>query len=696
MHWYNLIIRRCLLLLCFLALLWISVPAAAQEDDRAWSSLLEQWAEQNESETVPDDVVEQLQEFLENPININDTLSDELSLLPFLTDFQRTVIRAYITQNGPMASPNELFLLNGFDSVTLQLLLPFVCTEPVDATKHLTLRQMLHDGRSNLRIGSKTVRPLSRAYNEDIYEGSPFRLYFRYKFSYGNRLSLQLSGDKDAGESFHNQSPIPGFDYYGYHLMFNDFGIVRRAIVGKYQLQFGQGATLWSGYAPWMTGSMPLWRYGQGIRPASAFCEYGYLRGAATTLRIIPSLELTLFYSHVRRDATESSYGDDSILCFQSIYNSGYHRTENEISKEDRLTEQLFGGHLQYREGNLSLGATAFHTQLANPLIPVSYPYNIYAFSGQRLSNGGVDFTYRIRRLLLFGEAAVSADDSSTAVRRTSGLCPMAAVAGMQLHLNANNNISVAYRYGSPTYHNLHSNTIGQSSSTQNEEGVAFYFSTRLPFYILLQGSADFFRYPWMRYRVYSPSSGVEYRLLLSKELMRFTTLSCQYRYKASQRNSDGQLYSIEDIRRQQLQLSLDYDHNSWRLLSRAVFSLFDCDDHSSQHGLLLFQEATYRATRLSRPFSLGVRLALFNVSGYDARIYTYESDLMYEFAVPMLTGRGVRGYFIYRHELGPRLSVAFKYAVSYYPDSESIGSGYDLIASDRRHDIKVQMRYRF
>ena len=652
--------------------------------------MIEQWAEQNDSETIPDEIIEDLATFIDNPINLNDTASDLLAALPFVTDLQRNIIKAYIAQNGEMVTMAELHFLNGFDSLQIRLLSLFTTVEHVKREEKFTLREMLQNGHSNLRLGFKTIYPRSRGYEEEKYLGSPFRYYFRYKFQYSNRITFQLSADKDAGEP-------KNFDYYGYHLMLNDFGIVKRAIVGKYQLQFGQGLTLWSGFAPWGGLEMPLRRYGQGIRPASAFCEYGYLRGAATTLTLIPNhLEATLFYSYVKRDATISSSdsNDYGQTIFSSIYNSGYHRTETEIAKKRVLGEQLAGGHLQYRTTSLTVGATAFGTFFNNEIQPESYVYNVYAFRGKRLFNAGIDASWRYHRTLLFAEAAIGSARGDAS--NLSTIPPLAALVGLQTNFNSDNSFSAVYRYGSPTYHNFFANTVGQSSSPQNETGVIFTFNALLPLAIRLSASADYFRYPWMRYRMYAPSYGTDYRVRLQKSINTYTLLTLQYQYNTSFRNSDQQLYAVEPITRQRLSFHIDYIREGWHLQSRVILTSFHCLDHSPEHGFLMLQDIGRTFTLFGNEMTLSARASIFDISAYDARIYTYESDMMYEFSAPMMMNRGIRCYVVLRHDITKDLSLAFKYGISYYPEEESLGSGYDSTKGSSRHELKAQLRLRF
>jgi len=656
---------------------------------------MELWAEHNDSESIPDDLMEILRHYRDNPINLNDTLSESLYDLPFLSDFQIEILHAYIAQNGALASLSELYLLNGFDSVTLRLMTPFVTAGPPREI-NLSWKEMWQRGTHNLVSGTKTSLPRAEGFHDGSFAGDPFRFYYRYKFHYSDRITFQLSGDKDAGEQW--VSPVSPYllDYQSYYLMLNKFGRVSRAIIGKYQLQFGQGVTLWTGFAPWMSGSMPYRRYGQGIRPASAFCEYGYLRGAATSLQLNKTTSLTIFYSFVRRDATSPSTDTLELTeqQYQSLYESGYHRTELELEKKARLGEHLYGTHLQYRRTNLTLGATAYGLHFQKPLDPRELAYNYFAFSGRNSFNAGFDATWRYRRLLLFGETALSVNDNTENLYRISGWMPLAAVAGMQLHLTANHALSLALRYAAPTYQNLYSNTIGQSSNTQNESGICASLSSVLPFRIHLQASADLYRHPYLRYRVYSPSTGADLRFMLSKEVARNTILSFQYRKRYGERNSDGALYLVENTSRRQLQTSIDYKiSDTWQLRSRLMWTAFDCEIPQPQKGFLVLQDISYHASLVQHPWSVTGRMALFDISGYDARIFCYENDLMYESAAPMLTGRGLRCFLIWRQQLSPSLFCSLKYGISYYPERDSVGSSHNITQGSCVHELKFQLR---
>lgn len=717
-------------IMTFLLLLLGSLPEAFSQVDTVskspetveqsafWRSYLELWAEQNEQTAVSDDLIETLTSIQENPINLNDTGSTQILSLPFISPFQWDIIKAYILQNGPLLSLGELSLMNGFDATTLQLMQPFVTVRPIEENKALNLKDVLRYGHSNLLMGTKTVVEPAQGYLDSSYLGSPYRLYFRYYFKYGDRVCFQFSGDKDPGEEFFSGSQKQGFDSYGYYLLLNNMGRLQSAIIGKYQLQFGQGLTLWSGFAPWTTSKTSLYRYSQGIRHASAFCEYGYLQGLAATVQLTKHTTITPFYSLTRQDASVGASGTDTTESWfdqvQSIYASGYHRTQSEIDSKNRLREQLFGAHLQWSKENLTIGATAYQSLYNKEIIPVSRIYNANAYCGRSNFVAGLDASYRYRRVLVFGELSISEKHLMRSAF-SSTEAPLAGLVGLQFNINANNRFGASYRNYSPTYQNLHATAIGQNSDNSNEEGVIFCFQTLLPGHIEAYLYTDFFRCPWMKYRVYSPSQGAEYRVFLTKEFASNFVLSMQYGYKSSGRNAsvenidtgnlintyaplqDAHSYVVEQFSRHQLQGSLEYRPNTdWRFSTRIAHVWTQCEYHPSEQGFLLLQDVSYSPSLFPKPLTVTARYAAFDVTDYDARLYALEGDFMYEFATPVLLNQGSRCYLLVKCDITQDIAVALKYARTMYSNCETIGSGNDMTKGPIRQEIKLQVRLKW
>ena len=86
----------------------------------------------------------------------------------------------------------------------------------------------------------------------------------------------------------------------------------------------------------------------------------------------------------------------------------------------------------------------------------------------------------------------------------------------------------------------------------------------------------------------------------------------------------------------------------------------------------------------------------MFDTESYDSRIYTYEHDVLYAFSIPSWYGRGIRTYLNTRLDLGRHVDLWLKYALSWYPERETIGSGLNEIEGHRKSDLSFQLRVRF
>ena len=669
----------------------------------AWRNYVELLSEEGEDEAA-EELTELYETYRDNPANVNDTTA-MLRYFPFVNDLQRECLKAYVVLYGPLLSIEELYTINGFDSNTVELLRPLVMFRPMEQEQRLALKEMLAYGHSNLVTGVGGTVEQARGYRDSIYEGNNLRLMWRYYFKYKDRIHLQLSGDKDPGEPFFTGSQKLGFDFYGYSLTVNDIGryigtrqhpYLKRLVLGQYHAQFGQGLVLWSGFGPRAAWESGIGRHASGLRPSGAFTEYGYLRGMSATIALTDCWSLSLAYSYIDRDATSTRPVKEDTV--QSVYNSGYHRTATEIAKLHQLGEHLVGSHLEYRSSRLQIGLTGMATWLDKVIQPATYVYNDNAFRGDRNYNLGIDAAYRCRRLLLFGEAAVCANHAfdSTALN----ISP-AVVMGGEFVFNNNHRTSLLLRYYSPTYHNLHAIALGQSSTPQNEMGIGCHYQGRLPLGITATGIADFFYYPHMKYLIYAHSRWQEYRATLSRAstIVKGLTAHVRYRFKEKARNItpstmvDGH-YLLEQTYRHQVQGDIEYSTGDWRLVTRIGYAHYHGDATEANKGLLLYQDIQYHPQHI--PLAITARVAWFDVDDYEARLYTVESDFIYQYNSMAYQNEGYRCYLVARYDITPHWNIGIKYGITAYTDRDTFGSGYDLIDANHRQQWRVQIRLKW
>lgn len=586
-----------------IVLLAMAVPmlVAAQDD-----YTVEQWIDERGSDLDAAELSDLLLHYADNPVNLNDTAS--LSAVPFLSPFQIKALRNYILLHGQLLSVKELALVPGFDSLALERIAPLVSVAPYVGQRQPSLSEILRRGRHTVVAGLGGAMQPGAASGDDAGNGDNLRALLCYRFTYGHHVVLQLSADKDPVE------PWAKGNFYGYSLTLSDFGRLERLVVGRYNLQFGQGVALWSGFAPFgLLGASPV-RYGGGVRPASAFCEEGWQQGLAATLRLARPLSLSLFAS----------------------------RTGG---------EWMAGAHATLRQGNLVLGLTAAASLFDDSVRLRDYVYNQDYFCGDRSAVVALDALWQSGRTLLFGEAAVDVEGH------------WAGIGGARLAVGGGNSLGLTLRHYDPRYHNPHA-AAHALSATRNEQGLSLDAQLQLPFRLTALLSADVHRFPSLRSGSYAPSAGTWLRMQLGRSLGPRASFAIRFARRVQQRNvpgSDSVPYLAEETLRRQLQGQFRLTLGPWRFNTRAILSWFDAEQLGTQHGWLLSQEACYRRGR----WQAALQATWHDIGGYYARITLSESNLQYAFSIPSLQGRGLRASAVVRFDVNRWLNVSLKYTCS-------------------------------
>src|SRR5690606_21951833 len=127
---------------------------------------------------------------------------------------------------------------------------------------------------------------------------------------------------------------------------------------------------------------------------------------------------------------------------------------------------------------------------------------------------------------------------------------------------------------------------------------------------------------------------------------------------------------------------------------SRLEGSRYDKEQEENARGWLIYQDVAWRGLR--GKVQSNVRMAFFDTQGYNARIYAYESNVLYASGFPMYYDKGIRAYWNVRWRLLRKMDLWARYAITKYADKEEIGSGLDRIDGDKRSDITIQLRWQW
>ncbi len=662
---------------------------------------IEQLSGNTDTELDYSEIVDELLQYIKNPININTASQRELQQLQ-LNDLQINNLSSYIQKYGELTSPFELNMIEGFDSTLVTSLTPFITFELKPYGVDLTLNNLLKYGKNTLIMRYQQIPEEQKGYMpiddssylakpNSRYLGGPEKLYLRYGYSFYNKLRFGVTMEKDAGETFLPKADTmkKGFDFYSFHFFYAGKKFLKYLALGDYHVQFGQGLTMYSSMAFGKSpNAITNRRIAQPLKPNTGANENLFMRGAAATITPLKNTDLTFFYSSKKVDAnvqaTDSLSAEDFYI--SSLQESGYHRTPNELAGKNSVQQTVYGGNIQTRVKMFRLGATAVHTELGKELLRSNSLYNKFDFRGKSLTNYGFDYAVILKSLTLFGEVSGS-DNGGKALLAGATATPDPRLA-----------LSLIYRNYSKDYQNLFSNAFAEGSRNSNEKGLYIGILVQLQKKVSLSAYADHFWFPWLRYRVDAPSHGKEYLAQLTYSPSRVTEIQFRYRMQQKQLNpsgADGYTDYPEPETRQNFRVNLSFRPNEIiTLKSRIEATTWETPGFDKRKGFLVYQDIAYNHPE--KPWQLSSRFALFDTDTYNERLYAYESDVLYAFSIPSYYYKGSRFYVMGKYSFGRRMDVWLRYAITHYANKQVIGSGLDEIQGNRKSEIKVQVRFRF
>ena len=666
---------------------------------------IERLAEDGEEDTDYEELLENYIFFSENPINLNSDDIVQLLELRLINVFQYEELKNYRRFYGDFLFLGELEMVEGFDAQTLDIIAPIVYIGKDNSRDKVTLSKMARFGKHQVLGRYEQILERQQGYEpisdsallarpSSHFLGGPQRYQLKYTYNYRNKIRAGFVLEKDPGEMFFTDRVSDtirallgnkyhrGFDFVGFHLYAKDLGIVKAAVLGDYQLSFGQGLTMWSGmsFGKAVAGSSVM-KQGRGISPKSSASEYAFMRGAAVTLGK-GAFSGTLFYSNRRIDANISLADTlDEAELVSSLQETGYHRTISELQDRNAIRQQVMGGHLAFGIPHLELGYTLHHTWLSAELQLKPSNYNQYYFQGKQITNQGLDFKYANGNFAFFGEGSMSFNKA------------FAGLVGMTIKPAGYLNFTLLYRNYGKAYQNLFSNAFGEGSRNQGQRGVYLGVEVAPAPYWNLQVYADQFQFTWLTSQVNAPSWGHDYYLRISHSFNKRTNAYLQLRSKTKMKNStDAMAFGHYPIfyTKNSVRFNINYGlRNGIAFSNKAEYAHYRNDDGSNSQGFFLCQDIAYKPE--NKPYSLTFRYALFDTDDYDARVYAYENDVLHSFSVPAFYGKGMRVYLLGKMKILNALTLYARIGSTIYSDRDEISSGLTLIKSNHKTDLKVE-----
>lgn len=310
----------------------------------------------------------------------------------------------------------------------------------------------------------------------------------------------------------------------------------------------------------------------------------------------------------------------------------------------------------------------------------------MYELTGTQFGNYSIDYGYTFKNMHFFGEAAF--DESLN----------KAFVNGLLINMEANISMTFLYRNISKAYQSLYSNAFTESSLPNNESG--FYSGISIaPFdYLKIDAYADFYHFPWLKYRVNAPSSGNDYIVQVTYKPNKQVEIYSRFKTEKKAINYNPFEVPLDHVMpkvKQGLRTQFSFKINSrFTLRSRVELSWFDKKGNDPQNGFLMFTDVLYKP--LLKKLSGNIRFQYFETDGYDSRLYAYENDVLYGYSIPVFFDKGYRYYLNIKYDIRKNFSVWGRIAQTIYPDKRGIGSGLDIIRGNRKSGLTLQLMWSF
>jgi len=254
--------------------------------------------------------------------------------------------------------------------------------------------------------------------------------------------------------------------------------------------------------------------------------------------------------------------------------------------------------------------------------------------------------------------------------------------------------LSVLHRHYEKNYQSNYGNAFAESSKANNESGLYFGIEVYPIKHWKISAYYDTYKFPWLSNSADAPSEGVDYFAQADFNPIRSVSMYFRVKYEEKQVNQSTEEGLKELVQEESFKIRYHLSYNLSKQLSlksRIETSRYQKAENNSEYGYLVYQDIFYSLIRI--PLSINLRYAVFDTDTYNARIYAYESDLLYAFSIPAYYSQGTRFYFNLKYSITKNIDLWVRYSQSYYSNLNVISSGLSEIQGNTKSEIKAQIR---
>lgn len=610
------------------------------------------------SEQEVSQIIEDIEYYKSNKINLYKVSSYKLSKLPYFSQKDAQVVIDHITKAGNIDNIEEEIELS-----TLQLYILQQCTyyeeeAPSKKTKNTYYFRNLSDF------------PLQR--NHGIKSGK----YLGSNFATANKAIASISGykvgfnlDKDLGER-------EVYDFHSFYVE-KEFG-QHNLIVGNFKQVNSLGLLYGANMSrpKFITISSIDEEIESTIRADLSNYNSRTFRGLAYhskyKLSDNNSITSAFLYSYQNRDATVNDTG-----AFSNIYGSNLFRTENELSKRDAIVEHLFGATSAFQSEAFKLQYSALvmnynrHFTKENWDIPANKWTYIHSLSLQ----------FNLSNLESVNEFALYK------------LYP--AVQSNWIYTIDKHKLKLSLRYYSPDYFSPFAANNYQSTTVNNEWGVSLaYISDKRERYHYSLAMDYFARDKRVRItNSINSGLGVEFRNTLKVNDANSLFLGIQYLNNMVLK-SEAKEKVLRNLQRAKARGYYKYQiSNSLNCLLRTeVNNVFSSGYDANRLGYMLAGEAEYNQKAVA---NLSLALAYYETYDFASAVYFYNSFYNYSSNIKALYNNGIFAKVEMQYTIFQYFKASLQYWINHKFNVSELSSGNGKINANYEHYLRFALEFK-
>lgn len=279
---------------------------------------------------------------------------------------------------------------------------------------------------------------------------------------------------------------------------------------------------------------------------------------------------------------------------------------------------------------------------------------NIYSDSSQAVI--GVNARYNLGKLDIWGEIATSQGNK----------WGFGGITGIRYTPLSDLNLLAIYRYYSADYHNMYANTLCSHTRINNEHGG----------YI-----------------------GMEYNRLTNWQLSAFgdvwkdgfeTMLQAYFLPKKDYHMySRFRVKSKDEKETYSLRWNMVYKIGQWKIKTQVDGNLVH-NKSNLTYGWSIFQDVEFRF--IEHAIVLQLRAQAFDARQWDNRVYIYENDVLYAYAIPFVYGFGGRFWLNARYKINDMFSLYLRVSETIYQNAWAIEHNKKSTRTDVHALVRVKL----